>query len=187
MVQQRIVLLSVAGLASALVLAACGSSTDVASSSTSPTGAAPVATTASESATPETPATSAPAGSGDSATTTVLRAAVVNGVGSVVTDGNGMTLYRYDNDQASPSKWTCSGACTKTWVPVIEDNSPQTVGVSQSLLGTVHRNGLKQVTLAGWPLYRYAGDTKAGEANGQAKDGMWHAVTPSGEKSTATG
>lgn len=183
MIQQRIVLLSAAGLASALLLGACGSSMDKASSGTSPTSAAPAATAAASE-----PATSAPAagggsGSGHLAITTTLTARAVEGVGSVVTDDKGMTLYRYDKDQAHPSKWTCSGACTKTWMPVIVQNSVKTTGVEQSLLGTVHRNGRTQLTLGGWPLYRYMGDTVAGQANGQERNGMWHAVTPSGGKS----
>ncbi|UXY31843.1 hypothetical protein [Streptomyces sp. HUAS TT20] len=173
--QQRIVLLSAAGLASALLLGACGSSMDNASSSgTSPTSVAPVATSAASE-----PAT----GSGHLAVTTTLMARAVEGLGSVVTDDRGMTLYRYDKDEAHPSKWTCSGTCTKTWMPVMVQDSVKTMGVEKSLLGTVHRDGRTQLTLGGWPLYRYMGDTAAGQANGQAADGMWYAVTPSGGKS----
>jgi predicted lipoprotein with Yx(FWY)xxD motif len=190
-IQRRIVLLSAAGLASAFLLAACGGSTENTSTGTGPGSAVPVATAASDSSSPVPTApqsvTSAPAGSGDTATTTTVVARAVQGVGSVVTDDKGMTLYRYDKDQANPSKWTCAGECTKTWIPVIVQDSVQTTGVEKSLLGTVHRNGEKQLTLGGWPLYRYVGDTQAGELNGQAKGGMWYAVTPSGAKSTMTG
>jgi predicted lipoprotein with Yx(FWY)xxD motif len=185
-IQQRIVLLSAVGLASVLLLAACGSSTEKASTGTSPGSVAPVATTASQSATPA-PAGSGDSGSGHMATTTMLMAKTVGGMGSVVTDDKGMTLYRYDMDQANPSKWTCAGECTKTWMPVMVEDSVQTTGVEKSLLGTVHRDGMKQLTLGGWPLYRYMGDTQAGQMNGQAKDKMWYAVTPSGKKSTMSG
>jgi len=191
-IQQRIVLLSAAGLASALVLAACSSSTDMASSGTSPGSTAPAATPTTAAPAATRSATSAPggsdaSGSGHLDTTTMLMAKAVNGADSVVTDDKGLTLYRYDKDEADPSKWTCAGACTKTWMPVMEKDSVQTMGVSKSLLGTVHRDGLKQLTLGGWPLYRYVGDTQSGQLNGQAKDKMWYAVTPSGEKSTSTG
>jgi predicted lipoprotein with Yx(FWY)xxD motif len=117
----------------------------------------------------------------------MVMAKTVSGIGNVVTDDKGMTLYRYDKDEANPSKWTCAGECTKTWIPVIVQDSVQTMGVEKSLLGTVHRNGLKQLTLAGWPLYRYVGDTAAGEANGQGKDNAWYAITPSGQKSAVSG
>ncbi|MEU2335824.1 hypothetical protein ABZ770_18825 [Streptomyces sp. NPDC006654] len=176
MIPRRIVPNLVAGLASAFLLGACGSST----------GAAPAAPAASVPAPPATSAASTPATgsvSGSPDTTTSVTARTLNGVGIVVTDDRGLPLYRYDKDQPSPSKWTCSGACTKTWIPVIVQDSVGTSGVEKSLLGTVHRNGRTQLTLAGWPLYRYVGDTAAGQVNGQGKDGEWFAVTPAGKKS----
>ncbi|MFD7047321.1 hypothetical protein ACFWBS_20055 [Streptomyces mirabilis] len=191
MIQRRIVLLSAAGLASAFLLAACGNSMDKTSTGTSPGNAVPVATAASESATSAPTASestpSAPAVGDHPATTTMVMAKTVGGIGNVVTDDKGMTLYRYDKDEANPSKWTCAGECTKTWIPVIVQDSVQTMGVEKSLLGTVHRNGMKQLTLGGWPLYRYVGDTQAGQTNGQAKNKTWYAITPSGTKSTGTG
>ncbi|MET7568610.1 hypothetical protein ABZT04_08905 [Streptomyces sp. NPDC005492] len=178
MIQQRIVLLSAAGLAATFLLAACDSSMDNTSS-------APAAVTSVPAT--SVPATPATASSAPSGATTGLVAEAVKGGGDVVTDDKGMTLYRYDKDEPSPSKWTCSGECTKTWIPVIVRNSVQTTGVEKSLLGTVHRSGQTQLTLGGWPLYRYVGDTAAGQLNGQAKDRMWYAVTPSGQKLTAAG
>lgn len=186
MIRQRTVLAAAAGLASTLLLAACGSSSDNASG-TSPGNAAPVATASSA------PATSAPADSGGSgsehmATTTMLMAKSMKGMGSVVTDDKGMTLYRSDMDQATPSMSMCTGACAKTWMPVMAQDSVQTMGVEKSLLGSVNRSdGMKQLTLGGWPLYRYMGDTKAGQMSGQGKDKMWFAVTPAGKKSAMTG
>ena len=172
MIPHRIVLASVAGLASAFLLAACDSSTDA--SATAP--AAPV--TSAAPVTPAAGATPAPATTAPAAGTAVT--ITVRGTDGVVTDGNGMTLYRYAKDEPNPSKWTCSGACVKTWLPVIVQDSVRTQGVQQSLLGTVHRDGQKQLTLAGWPLYRYVGDTAAGQTNGQGKDGQWHTLTASG-------
>ncbi|MFD5537910.1 hypothetical protein ACFWIJ_08670 [Streptomyces sp. NPDC127079] len=179
MIPRRIVPNLVAGLASALLLGACGSST----------GAAPAAPASSAPAPPATPATSAAStpATGSPDTTTSVTARTLSGVGIVVTDERGLALYRYDKDQPSPSKWTCSGVCTKTWIPVIVQGPVQTSGVEKSLLGTVHRNGRTQLTLAGWPLYRYVGDTAAGQVNGQGKDGAWYAVTPAGKKSSAAG
>ena len=179
---RRIVPNLAAGIAAVFLLGACGSSND--------TGTAPadVAPTAPASSAPATSASaSAPGDAGGSpGTTTSVTATSVNGAGIVVTDDKGLALYRYDKDEPSPSKWTCKGACVKTWIPVIVQDSVGTSGVAQSLLGTVHRNGQKQLTLAGWPLYRYVGDTAAGQVNGQGKDGEWYAVTPSGAKSAAT-
>ncbi|OIJ65302.1 hypothetical protein [Streptomyces mangrovisoli] len=183
MTPRRIAPALVAGLAATLLLGACGTS----SNSADPSDAAPAATTpAASPSTASTPAADSTAGSAGTGITTALKASSITGLGSVVTDANGMTLYRYDKDEPSPSKWTCKGVCTQTWIPVIEQDTMETVGVESSLLGTVHRNGMKQVTLAGWPLYRYVGDTRAGEANGQDKDRQWHAVTPSGARATTT-
>ncbi|MEU2420807.1 hypothetical protein ABZ619_07135 [Streptomyces sp. NPDC007851] len=184
MIPRRILPSLAVGLASAFLLGACGSSAG-------PDSAAPAAPATSDPA-PATPAASAPADGGGTASaspalTTGVTAKTLSGVGVVVTDDKGMALYRFDKDESSPSKWTCSGTCTKTWIPVIVPESVQTSGVRQSLLGTVHRNGRTQLTLAGWPLYRYVGDTAAGQVNGQGKNGEWYAVTPSGQKSTATG
>ncbi|MFJ3231146.1 hypothetical protein [Streptomyces sp. NPDC086787] len=165
MIQRRIVLLSAAGLASAFLLAACDSAADHAAPAANPGNAAPAART------PAAPATPA---------ALTLTARTVDGVGSVVTDGTGMTLYRSTKDQAHPSRWTCAGACAKTWIPVIVRDPVRTTGVDSGLLGTVHRDGEKQLTLGGWPLYRYAGDTKAGQLNGQGDKRTWYAVTPTG-------
>ena len=184
MIPRRIVPSLVAGLASVLLLGACSSSNDAGSDS-----AASVAPAASDPAisTPVASPPSASSSSGDGTTTTAVTAKAMNGLGNVVTDNNGKTLYRFDKDEPSPSKWTCKDACTMTWIPVIVQDSVQTSGVEKSLLGTVHRSGQTQLTLAGWPLYRYAGDTAAGEANGQGKDGEWYAVAPSGQKAATTG
>ncbi|MFD4501367.1 hypothetical protein [Streptomyces sp. NPDC058457] len=186
MIPRRIGPSLAAGLASAFLLTACGSS-----NGSDTAGTAPVAPVTSAPAT-SAPATSAPAADSSTANTQPATTAAVltrtaQGLGNIVTDDKGLTLYRYDKDEPNPSKWTCSGACTKTWLPVIVPESVQTSGVEKSLLGTVHRNGETQLTLAGWPLYRYVGDTAAGQTNGQGKDGEWYAVTPAGQKSSVTG
>ncbi|MFK0153220.1 hypothetical protein ACIQVK_14280 [Streptomyces sp. NPDC090493] len=175
------------GLASAFLLGACGSSNDTGAGNTAPAAPVTSATPAASAPATATPAAGAGDASGQPATTAAVLTGSAQGLGSIVTDDKGRTLYRYDKDQPNPSKWTCSGTCTETWLPVIVPESVQASGVEKSLLGTVHRNGETQLTLAGWPLYRYVGDTAAGQTNGQGKDQEWYAVTPSGQKSTATG
>ncbi|MGC5041163.1 hypothetical protein ACPXCS_37250 [Streptomyces sp. DT190] len=176
MIRQRVVLAAAAGVASALLLTACGSSGDSSSSTDSGASAS------------SAPASSAPAGNGHAdgmgmATTSMLMTEEMEGMGTFVTDDKGMTLYRYEMDQASPSKSMCTGDCAKTWMPVMAQDSVKAMGVEQSLVGSVDRSdGMKQLTLAGRPLYRYMGDAKAGEMKGQAKDSKWYAVTPAGEK-----
>lgn len=156
MSRHRIALTMASGIASALLLAACGSSSDDS-------------------------AASGEAGGTHMVSTSMLMAKQMSGMGSVVTDAKGWTLYRYDKDKASMSM--CTGSCAQTWMPVMADGTPKAMGL-KAKIGTITRDdGMKQVTLAGWPLYRYMGDTKTGEMNGQGKSGAWYAVTPSGAKS----
>ena len=56
-------------------------------------------------------------------------------------------------------------------------------GVNRALLGTIKRaDGTVQLTLHGWPLYRYAGDSAPGNVNGEGIGGVWFAVRPTGAK-----
>ncbi|TCN37559.1 putative lipoprotein with Yx(FWY)xxD motif [Kribbella orskensis] len=115
-----------------------------------------------------------------------LAAADVGNFGKIVVDGSSRTLYVFDKDTADPSKSTCDGDCAATWPPVVAgDGTPQLDGVDASLVGTVTRtDGSKQVTLAGLPLYRFASDSKPGEAKGQAVGGVWWVVGVDGKKIT---
>ncbi|MFE2757267.1 hypothetical protein ACFXGA_35250 [Actinosynnema sp. NPDC059335] len=107
-------------------------------------------------------------------------------VGWFVADAAGFALYRYDKDTAKPPKSNCEAECAKSWPPVLVGDHTMTSGVDPTLVGSVARaDGAKQVTLAGWPLYRYAGDKKAGDLAGQGKGGAWFAVTPEGKKAQA--
>ncbi len=117
-----------------------------------------------------------------------LAAAEVGELGQVVTDQNGLTLYRFDKDKAKPSVSNCSEACAKTWPPALGDPaSVQLQGVDQALVGSVTRaDGTEQLTLSGWPLYTYAKDTAAGDAKGQGVGKTWFAATPKGKKAKAT-
>ncbi|MFI9380564.1 hypothetical protein [Kutzneria sp. NPDC052558] len=110
------------------------------------------------------------------------------GIGKIVVDDQGFTLYMYSHDSASPPKATCDGECALTWEPVsAQDGSVTVEGVGQGLVGEVTRSdGTKQMTLGGWPLYRYAPDQKPGDTTGQGQGGMWFAIGPDGKKVAAT-
>lgn len=106
-------------------------------------------------------------------------------LGTVVTSG-GATLYRFDKDTPKPPKATCSGACATTWPPLLATGAAPTVtGVDRSLVGTVAReDGTQQVTLNGWPLYRFSKDTP-GATRGEGIGGTWHAIAPTGKPAVA--
>ena len=101
----------------------------------------------------------------------------------MLTDQSGMTLYRFDKDTAKPPKSNCDGDCAKAWPPMLATGDVQVQGVDKSLVGKVTRSdGTEQVTVGGWALYRYAKDTKAGDANGQGVGGAWYAANAKGGK-----
>ncbi|WP_328885552.1 SCO0930 family lipoprotein [Streptomyces sp. NBC_00316] len=104
-------------------------------------------------------------------------------LGKVLTDSEGFTLYRFDKDTASPPKSNCEGDCAKVWPVVPAGNVMAAAGTDAALIGKVTRaDGTQQLTIAGWPMYRYAKDTKPGDANGQGVGGTWFAAAPDGKK-----
>jgi len=104
-------------------------------------------------------------------------------LGKVLTDSAGMTLYRFDKDTAEPPKSSCDGDCAKKWPPVPADDASAGEGIDKSLLGSVTRSdGSKQLTVGGWPAYRFAKDTQAGDTKGQGVGGTWYVLNPEGKK-----
>jgi predicted lipoprotein with Yx(FWY)xxD motif len=106
----------------------------------------------------------------------VLTSAKKAKVGSVVTDAQGRTLYRFTAEaQGVP---VCTGACVGTWPPAV-------VAAASGLpkhVATVKRpdDGKLQLTYDGHPLYRYAGDRSKADANGEGVGGQWFVVKESG-------
>lgn len=113
-----------------------------------------------------------------------LEARSIPGLGRVVTDGNGFTLYLYAPDHRGTSK--CSGFCAQQWPPLVLPHGMTRPsagpGIDKALLGTVKRgNGTLQETYNGWPLYLWQGDTAPGQATGQADDmGLWYVLSVTG-------
>ncbi|MFI9046697.1 SCO0930 family lipoprotein [Streptomyces sp. NPDC053427] len=107
-------------------------------------------------------------------------------LGPVVTDSKGMTLYRFDKDTAKPPTSNCSGSCATTWPVVPADGATAPAGIDKSALGSVTRSdGTKQLTIGGWPAYRYVKDTKPGDTKGQGVGGTWNALAADGKKAGA--
>src|SRR5688500_4367386 len=114
--------------------------------------------------------------------TAELRGKKIPKMGEVVVDEAGFVLYRFDKDTAEPPASNCSGDCAAVWPPVLVDEELKLTGLDAKLVGTVEReDGATQVTLNGWPLYRYIGDKKAGQWKGQAVGGVWFVVAPTGK------
>jgi predicted lipoprotein with Yx(FWY)xxD motif len=127
-------------------------------------------------------ATVKPAG-GSSATVSVAS----TGLGKILVDSQGRTLYRFAQDTGTKS--TCSGGCAAGWPPLRASGKPSAGGGAKaSLLGTTPRSdGKPQVTYAGHPLYGYQGDSKSGDTNGQGVNAFgapWYVVAPTGNEIT---
>ena len=103
--------------------------------------------------------------------------------GKILFAGNGRALYGFTRDRRNgPSR--CYGDCAAAWPVYYASGTLKAgIGVKQSLLGTVRRrDGRRQVTYNGWPLYYYAHE-RAGEIRCQdvvTHGGTWLVVRPSG-------
>lgn len=107
-------------------------------------------------------------------------AAAPSPLGTVVTN-DGFTVYRFERDTARPSASNCTGSCEQAWPPVLASDVPWLKGVPSDEVGTVDRpDGSRQLTLGGWPIYRYAQDTAPGDTRGQGVGGTWCAIGPDG-------
>jgi predicted lipoprotein with Yx(FWY)xxD motif len=148
----------------ALTLAACGGS-DNGSASTAP-----------------------PTTAGGKAATVGL--ASEGGLGKILVDSQGRTLYLFEKDTGPKS--TCSGACAEQWPPLRASGKPAVgSGLSASKVGTTSRSdGAPEVTYNGHPLYTFTGDSKPGDTNGQginAFGASWFALSAAGNKVSGSG
>jgi predicted lipoprotein with Yx(FWY)xxD motif len=121
--------------------------------------------------------------SGSSATVDVAN----SGLGNILVDSKGRTLYLWEKD--SGSKSACSGACATAWPPLRAGGKPTAGGGAKaSLLGTTPRSdGQPQVTYDGHPLYGFQGDSAPGDTNGQGSAGFgapWYVLSPAGSEIT---
>jgi predicted lipoprotein with Yx(FWY)xxD motif len=136
---------------------------------------------------PAAPAAPQPAGVTADAPQPALTAKEVDDLGTIVVDQDGYTLYRFDEDTADPPSATCVGACADTWPPFVVDRTAKLriTGVADSAIGLVERpDGTTQLTIEGWAVYRFSGDTAPGATEGQGMAGTWYAITPDGGKAT---
>jgi len=124
--------------------------------------------------------------SGQSATVGVAN----TGLGDVLVNSAGMTLYMFAKDTGTQS--TCTGACAQNWPPLLANGKPTAgSGANASMLGTTARSdGGSQVTYNGHPLYLFAGDNAPGDTNGQgltAFGGSWFALSAAGNQVSGQG
>jgi predicted lipoprotein with Yx(FWY)xxD motif len=93
-------------------------------------------------------------------------------------------IYIFENDE--PARSRCYGECAAAWPPVFAKGAPMAgKGVQEDLLGTTkRRNGKRQVTYNGKPLYYYAheGPDEVLCHDVFLNGGYWWVIGPNGKR-----
>ncbi|MDQ6879117.1 MAG: hypothetical protein M3082_15790 [Candidatus Dormibacteraeota bacterium] len=175
---------SLLALIAPVLLAACGTPSS-ASSAPSSSPSATVYGTPSATTTPEpTPTavaypTPAPATAPPRVAPSVFVANNM-GLGAVLTNAQGRTLYHFVPERGG--RVVCTGPCASVWPPLFATGMAPTAGaVLPGQLGVVARVGAEQITYNRWPLYTFAGDRGPDQTNGQGVfgfGGKWFVATP---------
>ncbi len=105
--------------------------------------------------------------------------------GRILFDGRGRALYAFTRDRRG-GRSRCYGACAKAWpVYFAKGRALAGKGVRQSLIGTTRRrDGRRQITYNGRPLYYYVGDKRPGQIlcqNVNEFGGTWLVVQANGQ------
>ena len=114
-------------------------------------------------------------------TVAAVRIGQLPGLGTVLVDQLGFTVYRDSSDLTGGiGTFACVGACLQVWSPLSVppgDLAPVPgPGVPRGV-GVVGRpDGATQVTFNGSPLYTYRGDTAPGQDHGQGIGATWSVV-----------
>jgi predicted lipoprotein with Yx(FWY)xxD motif len=153
--------------------------------------AAGVAACGSSSSTPSGSSSSTPAGASSAAVT--ISAKNVPGVGTVLVNGQGQTLYMLTSEKGGKITCTAANGCTKAWPETMLTSGMSGAtagsGVQSSLLGTVKdASGNLEVTYNHWPLYTFSGDSGPGVAKGQGLTsfgGTWYVLNTAGNPVTS--
>ncbi|MDX6490672.1 MAG: hypothetical protein QOD43_917, partial [Gaiellaceae bacterium] len=89
------------------------------------------------------------------------------GLGDVLVDRQGRTLYLFARDSGGVS--ACTGACAVNWPPLLVQGTPLVgTGATPSGIGrTTRPDGLSQLTYTGHPLYPFVNDKRPGDTNGE--------------------
>lgn len=107
--------------------------------------------------------------------------------GQYLVDEQGRSLYMFTADTQNRSS-DCYDQCAEAWPPVLTRDEPRGRGrdIQQDKLGTIQRrDGTRQVTYNGWPLYTFARDHRPGDVTGQDMHGFggeWYLMNPQGQK-----
>ena len=126
------------------------------------------------------------AGAQHSTRAAAVKTRKIKGLGVVLVNPAGRTLYVFMKDQHRHV--TCTGQCASFWPPLKWKSSgkPKAGGAAKTTLLGLDKNpaGGKVVTYNHWPLYTFVSDTAAGQAKGWNKNlngGKWYVISASGK------
>ena len=164
---------SAALAAGLLVVALTGCASSTPEATTPPAASSPAAE----------PSTSEPSESPDASATSTSLMVADSALGEIVVDGEGMTVYMFDNDTQGSGSSACEGQCAVNWPAVTTDaGTPDVEGVTGEVGTITGVDGATQVTLNGWPLYYYIDDAAPGDVAGQGVNEVWWVLSPEGER-----
>jgi predicted lipoprotein with Yx(FWY)xxD motif len=101
-------------------------------------------------------------------------------VGPAVATDRGQVLYTYTDDTATHSACIAPW-CLVDWPPLQASGAPTASATITAPLSVITgAGGTQQVTLAGHPLYTFAGDLHPGDILGQGIGADWWMISPTG-------
>jgi predicted lipoprotein with Yx(FWY)xxD motif len=135
--------------------------------------------------TPSSGGSSSPTGGGSP----TIATRSISGIGTVLVDATGSTLYYLKTETGGTIK--CTGSCADNWPPLLllagATSATAGSGVDGSKLGTIDRpDGSTQVTYSGMPLYTFVGDQGPGQATGQGAANFFAVTTGGGSAPSPT-
>ena len=108
-------------------------------------------------------------------------------LGMILVNRRGFTVYAFTKDGPNHDAFQNIKLCIQAWPPVTSSGPPVAgAGVKPGLLGTIRlKNGRRQVTYSGHPLYTYIGDSSPGQTsfvNIRQFGGRWPALNATGDE-----
>ncbi|HTJ90396.1 MAG TPA: hypothetical protein VL356_09500 [Acidocella sp.] len=96
-------------------------------------------------------------------------------LGTVYATSQGMTVYEFKQDNPKTQISACYGNCAVLWPPVV---APAGFVPTKPWGVTTRKDGSRELTYEGYPLYTWIKDTKPGEVTGQGVKGVWRVARP---------
>jgi predicted lipoprotein with Yx(FWY)xxD motif len=101
-----------------------------------------------------------------------------SGLGPILVDQTGRTLYAFTKDENKSS--ACDADCIAVWPALTAESKVDAKdGADVQLVSQIDESS--QAVYGKWPLYYYVGDQVAGDVNGQGVDDEWFAIAADGK------